>query len=96
MYIENGIVYAGEKRGPIEISGVRPLPDYNLWVRFNNGEAKIFDFTQLLTTPVFSPLKNVEVFNGVYIDYGCTVWKDGEIDISPEYLYENGKSTEVI
>lgn len=96
MYIENGIVYAGEKRVSIEISGVRPLPNYNLWVRFNNGEAKIFDFAELLSTPAFAPLKDVAVFNGVYIDYGCTVWQDGDIDISPEYLYENGKSAEVI
>lgn len=96
MYIENGIVYAGEKRSPIEISGVRPLPEYNLWVRFNNGETKIFDFAELLATPAFAPLKDVSVFNGVYIDYGCTVWQNGDIDISPEYLYENGRAVEVI
>lgn len=92
MYIENGIVYAGEKTPTLKISGVRPLEDYILWVRFSNGEAKTFDFKSLLSTPAFAPLKDVNVFNGVYIDYGCTVWNDGDIDIAPEYLYENGVS----
>lgn len=96
MYIKNGIAYAGEPAQPITISGVRPLPNHMLWVRFNNGEAKIFDFKSLLTSPAFAPLKDESVFKNVYIDYGCTVWNDGEIDISPEYLYENGNTVEQI
>lgn len=90
MYIKNGIAYAGEPQQPIKVSGVRPLDGYKLWVRFTNGEAKVIDFSDLLETPAFSPLKDQRVFNGVYIDYGVTVWDDGNIDIAPEYLYENG------
>lgn len=90
MYIKNGIAYAGELAPPIKISGVRPMENYKLWVRFNNGVAKIFDFTPIIDSPAFSPLKDKDVFNSVYIDYGVTVWKDGEIDIAPEYLYEHG------
>ena len=81
MYIKNGIAYAGEQTQPLKISGVRPLEDYKLWVRFSNGEVKIFDF-----------LKDKAIFNSVYIDYGVTVWNDGDIDIAPEYLYKNGVS----
>lgn len=92
MYIKNGIAYAGELKPILQISGVRPLENHKLWVRFNTGEAKIFDFTGLLNSPGFSPLKDKEVFNSVYIDYGVTVWNDGDIDIAPEYLYENGQS----
>ena len=33
-------------------------------------------------------------FRGVYIDYGVTVWNDGDIDIAPEYLYENSVPAE--
>ena len=91
MYIENGIAYAGEQKKPITVSGVRPLPDHQLWVRFSTGEIKIFDFTPLLDSPAFQPLTNTDIWNGVYIDYGVTVWQDGEIDIAPEYLYEHGK-----
>ncbi len=90
MYIKNGIAYAGEEKQPLKICGVRPLADYRLWVRFSTGEAKTFDFKKLLNTPAFSPLKDRSLFESVYIDYGIPVWNEGEIDISPEYLYENG------
>ena len=90
MYIKNGIAYAGEQTPPLSIIGVRALPEYKLWARFNTGEAKIFDFKPHLDAPCFSPLKDVKVFNDVYIDYGCPVWKDGDIDIAPEFLYEHG------
>lgn len=90
MYISNGIAYAENPKPILKISGVRPLDDYKMWVRFNTGEAKIFDFSPLLNTPAFAPLKDKEVFNSVYIDCGVTVWLDGDIDIAPEYLYDNG------
>ena len=37
MYIIDGIAYAGEKTKPIKVSGVRPLDDFKLWLRFNTG-----------------------------------------------------------
>lgn len=94
MYIENGICYAGEPKPMLLVNGVRPMKNHKLWVRFNTGEAKVFDFTPLLDTPAFKPLANEEVFKSVYIDYGVTVWNDGDIDIAPEKLYENGVSVE--
>lgn len=90
MYVRDGIAYAGEIKAPLKISGVRPLEDYKLWVRFNNGEAKTVDCTELLSFPAFAPLKDKDLFNSVYIDYGVTTWNDGDIDIDPEYLYKNG------
>lgn len=90
MYIRNGIAYAGEEKPPLKVSGVRPLDDYKLWLRFNNGEIKIFDFKPELDFPAFSPLKDKALFNSVYIDYGVTVWNDGDIDIAPEHLYQCG------
>ncbi|MEE3334242.1 MAG: hypothetical protein VZR54_08240 [Ruminococcus sp.] len=44
----------------------------------------------MLNFPAFVPLKDVELFNGVYIDYGVTVWQNGDIDIAPERLYNDG------
>lgn len=93
MYIRDGIAYAGITQPPIKISGVRPLPDYLLWVRFNNGESATFDFKPLLASPAFSPLADIKTFNSVYIDYGMPVWNDGDIDIAPEYLYEHSVLT---
>lgn len=89
MYIVDGIAYAGEPTPEIKVSGVRPLDNYKLWLRFSTGEAKIFDFSPLLGEQSFAPLADEKVFRGVYIDYGVTVWNDGDIDIAPEYLYEN-------
>lgn len=90
MYIINGIAYAGEQKPPIKVCGVRPQENHMLWVRFNTGEAKVFDFTPLLEKPAFRELSDPQIFNQVYIDFGIPVWKDGDIDIAPEYLYENG------
>ena len=90
MYVVNGIAYAGEQHPPIKITGVRPMENHLLWVRFNTGESKIFDFKPLLDRPAFAPLTDRSVFNSVYIDYGVTVWNDGAIDIAPETLYEHG------
>ncbi|WP_300448157.1 DUF2442 domain-containing protein [uncultured Oscillibacter sp.] len=89
MYIVDGIAYAGEKEPVIKISGVRPMEDFKLWLRFSTGEAKVFDFKPLLEKPAFAPLADRAVFNGVYIDYGVTVWNNGNIDISPKFLYDN-------
>lgn len=90
MYIVNGIAYAGEKTPPLKVCGIRPLENHKLWIRFNTGEAKIFDFSSLLNLAIFAPLADPLVFNGVYIDYGVPVWLDGDIDISPELLYQEG------
>lgn len=89
MYIVDGIAYAGEQVKPIKVSGVRPMVDYMLWVRFSNGEVRIVDFKPLIKTPAFAPLADMEKFKEVYIDYGIPVWMDGDIDIGPDFLYEN-------
>ena len=90
MYVQNGIVYAGEPKSIIKVLSARPLDDYKLWIRFTNGDIKEFDFTPLLDEPAFKPLKDKAVFNSVYVDFGCTVWNNGDIDIAPEYLFEKG------
>ena len=94
MFIVDGIAYAGEQEPVIKVSGVRPMENHRLWLRFTTGEAKIFDFKPLLSQPAFLPLADQAVFNGVYIDYGVTVWNDGDIDISPKFLYDNAASAE--
>lgn len=90
MHVVNGIAYAENPAPIIRVSGVRPLEDYKLWVRFSTGEAKIFDFKPLLSTLAFQPLADKDMFQRVYIDYGVAVWNDGKIDIAPEKLYQDG------
>ncbi|MDR0951754.1 MAG: DUF2442 domain-containing protein [Oscillospiraceae bacterium] len=89
MYIKNGIAYADEATAALKVSGVRPMDDYLLWLHFNTGEAKIFDFKPLLDKAAFVPLSDRDVFKSVYIDYGVPVWNGGDIDLAPEYLYDH-------
>ena len=62
MYIKNGIAYAGEEKPMLKVNGVRPLENHRLWLRFNTGEAKVFDLTPLLSQPAFAPLADINVF----------------------------------
>lgn len=89
MYIVDGIAYAGEPKTPVKVVGIKALSDYQLWLRFNNGESKVFDFKPLLDNPCYVQLKDLNTFHDVYIDYGVPVWCNGDIDIAPEYVYEN-------
>lgn len=89
MYIVDNIVYVGEYQGIIKVCGIRPLDNHMLLLRFNTGEIKIFDFKSLLEKTVYEPLKDIDIFKSVYIDYGVPVWNEGDIDIAPEFLYEN-------
>ena len=89
MYELNGIVYAENPSPLLTVKAVRPLADYKLLISFSTGEKKEIDLSSLLKEPVFKVLKDVTVFNSVYIDYGTVVWNEGTIDIAPEYLYEN-------
>ena len=89
MYIKDGIAYAENAAPVLKVNGIRPMEDHKLWVRFNNGETRIFDIKPFLTQPAFRPLTDPGVFRQVYIDFGIPVWNDGDIDIAPEMLYEN-------
>jgi hypothetical protein len=90
MYEINGIVYADDPAPLITVKQVRPLDDYKLLVRFSTGEEKKIDISELLDEPVFKPLQDLNLFRSVYVDYGTVVWRDGTIDIAPEYLYDIG------
>ena len=91
MYEVNGICYPDNPINEIKITKIAVLKDYLLKISFNTGELKYFDFSSLLSTPVFSPLKDKQLFDSVTLEYGIPIWKNGEIDISPAYLYKNSK-----
>jgi hypothetical protein len=90
MYEINGIVYADDPAPLITVKYARPLDDYCLLVRFSTGEEKKIDISNLLDEPVFKLLQDVNLFRSVYVEYGTVVWRDGTIDIAPEYLYDIG------
>ena len=90
MYVIDGIAYAGEQPKPVRVKAVRPLEDYKVLVTFTDEERKIFDFAPLLDMPCYKPLKDKAVFCGVYVELGTLVWNDGDIDIAPETLFNDG------
>lgn len=90
MHVIDNIAYAGEPEKIISAKSVRPLEEHRLLITFDTGERKIFDCKPLLELPCFLPLKDKSVFDKVYVDYGTVCWNDGEIDIAPERIYEEG------
>lgn len=90
MYVKEGIAYPDNNAELLEVLDVKPLDGYTLFILFSDGEAKTFDFSPLLDRPAFQPLKDEAVFRSVYVEDGIVMWCDGEIDIAPETLYEQG------
>ncbi len=90
MYVINDIAYSQVPNECLKITEARAIGEYLLWVKFNIGEIRIFDFKSLLDKPAFAPLQEKKVFEAVTIEHGCPIWLNGEIDIAPEYLYEYG------
>lgn len=87
MYIKNGICYAGKMQEDIRVTEAKPLRDGMLLVTFSTGEKRLFDTTRLKGT-AFKPLSDEEVFNHPTIFHGVITWKNGEIDIAPETVYQ--------
>ncbi len=76
-----------------KIKEITPLADYRLYVRFEDGAAKIYDVKPLFDkwAPFRALAESPELFSDAVVDVGgCgVVWND-DIDLSCEELYENG------
>ncbi len=74
----------------IKVTEAQYIDAYKIWMRFNNGDCRIFDFATIFDKyPVFEPLKDLGLLKDFYVT-DTLEWLDGEIDIAPEYLYEHG------
>lgn len=88
MYIKNGICYAGKMENGIKVTDAKPLRGMMMLVTFSTGEKRLFD-ASLLTGGAFEPLKDEKIFSSPSLFHGVITWKDGEIDIAPETVYED-------
>ncbi len=88
MFVLNGIVYGGEKQKKIYVSDVRIMSNMIMQITFSTGEVRLFD-AAILKGEVFEPLKDKKIFSQITIDHGVVTWADGEIDCSPEYMYNH-------
>lgn len=66
---------------------VKALENYNIYLKFETGEEKIYDMKTLIKKyPFYSKLKDEAYFKNVKTR-GCTIeWENGE-DVAPELLY---------
>ena len=69
---------------------VKPLDNYILLIKFDNGEVKRFDVKPYLNHKVFAELKDKEIFNTVKVAGLSIEWINGA-DICPDELYNNSK-----
>lgn len=71
------------------IVDVKPLENYCIYLKFENGEEKVYDVKREINTIKFyDKLKDKTYFKSVKPMGDTVVWKNGE-DIAPENLYYN-------
>ncbi|MBQ7247297.1 MAG: DUF2442 domain-containing protein [Lachnospiraceae bacterium] len=93
MFFRDGFVYGSGYGGSHKIASVKILRDMIMLVTFENGETRVFDAASL-DGEAFEPLKESTVFRDCKIEYGIPTWKDGEIDCSPDYIFEHSYEIE--
>ncbi|MHC9538288.1 MAG: DUF2442 domain-containing protein [Vulcanimicrobiota bacterium] len=76
----------------IRVRKVKYLDEYKLLIAFSDGSEKVFDMKRSLEKGgVFTPLRDVEYFKGVYVNTESRTieWPNG-VDICPDTLYNDG------
>lgn len=68
------------------IQSVKPLKDYKLELRFENGEERVFDMKEYLEYGLFKDLKEEKLFRSVHVSFDTIEWDNGA-DLDPEILY---------
>ena len=96
MFERDGIVYAGEPVQGICVAEAEHVGEGCLLVTFSTGEIRLFDASEVWDIPVFEALKSDDVLSDFKIDRGVLTWLGGDVDISPEALYERSRQYEKI
>ena len=69
---------------------VKPLKDYQIELKFDNGEIKILDVKPYFKFKIFKELKEENKFATVKISGLSIEWENGA-DICPDELYNNSE-----
>ena len=69
------------------VTAVEPQNDYTLLLTFEKGEKKRYNAMPLLEKAIYTPLKSLAFFLKAKAECGTVIWND-DVDIDPEYLYE--------
>lgn len=90
MFELNGIVCVNEAHPELKVRSARVTADHIMLVTFSTGETRLCDFAEMFSdVPAFEPLRDEQAFEKFTIDHGVLTWMDGDIDISPTYLYDH-------
>lgn len=74
----------------LKISSAEYIQDYKIRVCFNNGVGMVFDFLPVIEKySVFKVLKDIDLLKN-FVLTDTLEWNNGELDIAPEYIYQNG------
>ncbi len=68
-----------------DVTNVRPLDDYQIYVELQDGRRGVFDLKPYLNHGLFSELKDKNYFSQVSIAFGAVTWPHAQ-DIAPETL----------
>ena len=72
-----------------DIIEVKALEQYQIYLKFSNGEEKIYDMKETIEKiEYFNKLKNRKYFENVKPRGDTVEWENGE-DVAPENLYYN-------
>lgn len=74
-----------------DVVSVSPTSDFQIDLKYENGELRRFDMRPLLQMKPWSRIAEPALFRCARVDYGTVVWP-GEIDIAPETLYDDSIS----
>lgn len=70
-----------------DITEVKALKEYYIYIKFKNGEEKVYNMEGLITKiKFFRRLKKRKYFENVHPRGDTVEWKNGE-DVAPENLY---------
>ena len=69
-----------------KVTGVKPLENYTIELRFEGEEVRVFDVKPYLDFGIFKELKEIGYFNKVKITFDSISWPNGQ-DFSQETLY---------
>jgi hypothetical protein len=76
---------------------IKPLPNYKLWLKFDNGEEGSVDLSHMVNKGVFKAWQNPENFKKAHIvhDNRAIAWsEDLDICVDSLYMKATGKTVE--
>lgn len=75
--------------GARKVVTVTANEDYTLTITFDNGEVRTYDMADSLRGPAFAPLRDMAVFQRVFVDdYGAIAW-DIDPSVDSDIVWSN-------